>query len=75
MPGTVNLDSLAYIPNGSRKIIALYAHGGGYARGEARMYLPYMQRWIEAAVSHGLELCFLTVEYRKHSKPFLKHEM
>ncbi|KAH7064051.1 Alpha/Beta hydrolase protein [Paraphoma chrysanthemicola] len=43
--------------------IVLYAHGGGYARGEARMYLWYFKRWIAVAKSKGLEVMFLSVEY------------
>lgn len=44
--------------------LVLYAHGGGYARGEARMYLNYMERWQREAEKVGLELTFLSVEYR-----------
>lgn len=48
-----------------QKCVALFAHGGGYARGEARMYLNYMERWVrEAAVAH-IDLAFVSVEYRK----------
>lgn len=49
-----------------RKVcIALYAHGGGYAWGEARQYLNYMERWIDIASKMGIDLTFLSVEYRK----------
>lgn len=51
--------------NGRRRCIALYAHGGGYARGEAKMYLNYMERWVGVAAAEGIELAFLSVEYRK----------
>ncbi|KAF7527642.1 hypothetical protein PCG10_002606 [Penicillium crustosum] len=44
-------------------IIILYAHGGGYVRGEARQYLNYMERWINAAAGKGIKLIFLSVEY------------
>ncbi|KAG4427851.1 hypothetical protein IFR05_016669 [Cadophora sp. M221] len=45
------------------KCVVLYAHGGGYARGEARMYLNYMNRWERVASKTGLDLVFLSVEY------------
>ncbi|KAL2831018.1 alpha/beta-hydrolase [Aspergillus pseudoustus] len=44
-------------------VVALYAHGGGYVRGEARQYLNYMERWISVAVNRGIDLVFLSVEY------------
>jgi acetyl esterase/lipase len=50
--------------NGELKVV-LYGHGGGYARGEARMYVPYMKRWVEVARHKGLEIVFLSVEYRR----------
>ncbi|KAH8807485.1 Alpha/Beta hydrolase protein [Xylogone sp. PMI_703] len=43
--------------------VALFAHGGGYARGEARMYLKYMFRWEVIAAKSNLDLVFLSVEY------------
>ncbi|KAK4636479.1 Esterase [Fulvia fulva] len=43
--------------------IVLYAHGGGYARGEARMYYWHTRRWIEVAKAKGLEVIFVSVEY------------
>jgi acetyl esterase/lipase len=46
--------------------VVLYGHGGGYARGEARMYVPYMQRWVAVAREQGVEVVFLSVEYREH---------
>ncbi|EXJ91708.1 hypothetical protein A1O3_00258 [Capronia epimyces CBS 606.96] len=49
-------------PDGSRCVV-LYAHGGGYARGEARMYIPYMERWVACAAEQGILLLFLSVEY------------
>ena len=45
--------------------VVLYAHGGGYARGEAKMYAPYMKRWVDVAKEKGVEIVFLSVEYRK----------
>lgn len=50
--------------NGKLRVV-LYGHGGGYARGEARMYVPYMKRWVAAAKQKGLDMVFLSVEYRK----------
>lgn len=50
--------------NGKLRVV-LYGHGGGYARGEARMYVPYMKRWVEVAREKGLAIVFLSVEYRK----------
>jgi acetyl esterase/lipase len=49
----------------SRRCVVLYAHGGGYARGEARMYLRHMERWICEARKRNMDLTFFTVEYRK----------
>ncbi|RFU29303.1 hypothetical protein B7463_g7036, partial [Scytalidium lignicola] len=43
--------------------VVLFAHGGGYARGEARMYLKYMLRWEATAAKSNLDLVFLSVEY------------
>ena len=43
----------------------LYAHGGGYARGEAKMYINYMERWEREAAKIGLDIVFLSVEYRE----------
>lgn len=62
IPGTNHLQH-AELPN--RQAFIIYAHGGGYARGEARMYLNYMERWIQGAKKIGLDLTFLSVEYRK----------
>ncbi|KAF4996271.1 hypothetical protein FDECE_12515 [Fusarium decemcellulare] len=47
-----------------KRCVALYAHGGGYARGEANMYVDYMERWVAVAKESGLDLVFLSVEYR-----------
>ncbi|KIW78550.1 hypothetical protein Z517_08388 [Fonsecaea pedrosoi CBS 271.37] len=70
IPGTSDLESIA---NGeshgqseaaSRTCVVLFAHGGGYARGEARMYLRYMERWIRfAREKKGMDLVFVTIEY------------
>lgn len=49
-----------------KRCVVLYAHGGGYAWGEARQYLNYMERWVLAASKLGIDLAFLSVEYRKH---------
>ena len=62
IPGTAELTvSLG----DEHRCIVIYAHGGGYARGEARMYLNYMDRWAKGAAEAGLEIVFLSVEYRK----------
>lgn len=45
--------------------IILFAHGGGYVRGEARMYRRYMRRWRQCARERGLRILFLSVEYGK----------
>lgn len=45
--------------------VVIYAHGGGYARGTARMYTPYMHRWAGGATGHGIKLIFLSLEYSK----------
>ncbi|RAH70431.1 alpha/beta-hydrolase [Aspergillus aculeatinus CBS 121060] len=61
IPGTAEL---SVTPDDKRqRCIVIYAHGGGYARGEARMYLNYMDRWLAGAAEEGLELVFLSVEY------------
>ncbi|PYH81918.1 alpha/beta-hydrolase [Aspergillus uvarum CBS 121591] len=60
IPGTAELRAK---PNHKRQCVVIYAHGGGYARGEARMYLNYMDRWVTGAAKEGLELVFLSVEY------------
>lgn len=57
--------------DGDKYCVALYAHGGGYAKGEARMYTNYMERWEKVATKAGLRLVFVSVEYREQfSKPF-----
>jgi acetyl esterase/lipase len=48
-----------------QKCVVLYAHGGGYARGEAKMYINYMERWVKAATLENLDMVFLSVEYRR----------
>jgi acetyl esterase/lipase len=60
IPGTRDLNETS----DGRRCVIIYAHGGGYARGEARMYLRYMNRWIKEASQAGLCLTFLSVEYR-----------
>ena len=64
IPGTENLQRFAKVPQNENRKVVLYAHGGGYARGEARMYIPYMERWIRCASEQDLEIVFLSVEYR-----------
>ena len=58
-------DVLKQVAGNGKLRVVLYGHGGGYARGEARMYVPYMKRWVEVARRKGLEIVFLSVEYRK----------
>jgi len=62
IPGTKQLDTVAVSPG---TCVIVYAHGGGYARGEARMYLNYMEHWQSEAAKRGLEIIFVSVEYRK----------
>lgn len=59
----IALDCSAAPPTQRRNCVVLYAHGGGYARGEARMYLNYMERWIARGAEAGLDVAFLSVEY------------
>ncbi|KAJ5707659.1 hypothetical protein N7488_007460 [Penicillium malachiteum] len=56
------LSQISAKPSNSQCVI-LYAHGGGYARGEAKMYLDYMERWVRCARSKDLDIVFLSVEY------------
>lgn len=69
VPGQARLPERLTDVNGPSQMVVLYAHGGGYARGEARMYLNYMERWIKVAAKHDLRLMFLSVEYRKFCCP------
>lgn len=61
IPGTQKLEAVVAEP---RTCVVVYAHGGGYARGEARMYLNYMERWQREAAELGLKIVFVSVEYR-----------
>lgn len=45
--------------------VIIYAHGGGYARGEAKMYLNYFERWVKVAAERGMDIVFVSVEYRE----------
>ncbi|KAF5857630.1 hypothetical protein ETB97_005483 [Aspergillus alliaceus] len=63
IPGTKNLKDLQFSDLNPNTCIAIYAHGGCYARGEARMYLNYMKRWTQGAAAVGLDITFLSVEY------------
>lgn len=67
IPGTKNaiLRDLSSHDSLQNKCIVLYAHGGGYARGEAKMYLKYMNRWERVAMAADLDLVFLSIEYRQ----------
>lgn len=63
IPGTKQLGNLPRKPGAC---VAIYAHGGGYYRGEARMYLNYMERWHNEAADLGLDITFVSVEYRRY---------
>ncbi|KAF9892983.1 hypothetical protein FE257_012394 [Aspergillus nanangensis] len=65
IPGTHDLESygVTKTAGGVPWCVVIHAHGGGYARGEARMYLNYMERWVKGAEEAGLEITFLGVEY------------
>lgn len=67
IPGTQSsvLDRLTKSDSPRTQCVALYAHGGGYARGEAKMYMNYMERWVQKARYSRLDLVFLSVEYRR----------
>lgn len=66
IPGTHHLSDFAQKEQCTRqRCVVLFAHGGGYARGEARMYLNYMERWFLRAMNQALDLAFFTVEYRE----------
>lgn len=45
--------------------VVMYAHGGGYVRGEAKMYLSYFERWVKVAAERGIDVVFVSVEYRE----------
>ncbi|KIV92791.1 hypothetical protein PV10_04057 [Exophiala mesophila] len=63
IPGARLLSEFHLAPKGRQASVVLYAHGGGYARGEARMYVNYMERWIREAAKANLDLVFVSVEY------------
>ncbi|KAL2834155.1 alpha/beta-hydrolase [Aspergillus pseudoustus] len=64
VPGSSHLSSFRGQSPSVQRCVVLFAHGGGYARGEARMYVTYMERWINIAAQHRLDLAFVTVEYQ-----------
>lgn len=64
VPGSRHLSSFRANSASSQRCVVLFAHGGGYARGEARMYVNYMERWVNVATRDNLELAFVAVEYR-----------
>lgn len=67
IPGSKSLDTVAQetvSAESSTPVIVVYAHGGGYARGEARMYLNYMERWQKEISKLDVDLTFVSVEYR-----------
>ena len=63
IPGHDTLANYVNQPLEGRRRIVLFAHGGGYARGEARMYMRYMQRWRQCASVQGFQILFLSIEY------------
>ncbi|OQV06042.1 hypothetical protein CLAIMM_10680 [Cladophialophora immunda] len=63
IPGTRQLSEFARSVKGKQQCVVLFAHGGGYARGEARMYINYMERWIAKSAQRDLDLAFFSVEY------------
>ncbi|OAL33777.1 hypothetical protein AYO20_06953 [Fonsecaea nubica] len=68
IPGARDLAEFAAAPVKSgrgQRCVVIYAHGGGYARGEARMYINYMERWIREASRAELDLVFVSVEYHE----------
>lgn len=65
IPGSQTLHEFLERKTDHQKCVALFAHGGGYARGEARMYVNYMERWVQFAMKARLDLAFLSVEYRE----------
>lgn len=69
IPGSRHLSDFAGPKSERKRCVALFAHGGGYARGEARMYINYMERWVRGAAQEELDLVFLTVEYRGFLAP------
>jgi len=68
IPGQRKLEDFARVPGAEAKSVVLYAHGGGYATGEARMYLRYMERWVALAQNKGLDVVFVSVEYRTYHR-------
>ena len=64
VPGGKDLASFTHKSATLQRCVILFAHGGGYARGEARMYVNYMERWVKVAEDAKLDLVFMTVEYR-----------
>ena len=63
IPGARSLASWASDKGHSSQCIVVFAHGGAYARGEARMYIRYMERWVRVAAEAGIDLAFVSVEY------------
>ncbi|KIW98145.1 uncharacterized protein Z519_01729 [Cladophialophora bantiana CBS 173.52] len=63
IPGSRDLSEFVLPTTKQQQCVVIYAHGGGYARGEARMYVNYMERWVREAREANLDLLFLSVEY------------
>ncbi|OAL34485.1 hypothetical protein AYO20_06328 [Fonsecaea nubica] len=65
IPGTRRLSDFAQPKDDGKKqrCVVLFAHGGGYARGEARMYINYLERWVAESARRDLDLAFYSVEY------------
>lgn len=73
IPGTSILPTSGQQSFPFRKVVILYAHGGGYAWGEARMYIHHMKRWVARARQDRLDLVFVSVEYRKVNRTSLSN--
>jgi acetyl esterase/lipase len=65
IPGSKDLSRYAKASENGKSCVVLYAHGGGYARGEPRMYMNYMEQWVKVASRAGLDIVFLSVKYRR----------
>jgi acetyl esterase/lipase len=71
IPGSKRLSTYTKGPQKGKRCVIIYAHGGGYARGEAKMYMNYMERWVERAAQADLDIVFLSVEYRMQPEELL----
>ena len=58
IPGYKNLKADAVRHSGHSSCVILYAHGGGYARGEAKMYIKLYGKMGTRSRRSWLEHCF-----------------